>query len=404
MKSAALFYKIILFLYYNLASIRFDWYNDIKSIFGGFLMKRKVLVFTTVVLLSMFLATTAFGAQATTRNLKAYFRGIKIKVNNQVKSTQNEPFIYNNVVYVPIRFVSEALGKFVHWDDKQNTVIINDTGGASSEEVAKLKQEIQQKDQEITRLANQNTYLNFRVSELEKALLDSGSRSDRDRDIDKDLEDYLYDEYSRWNKIKFDYKVRENSKGDITLTIEFDRRDYKSEWDDLTERKIERWLEDIYDYVQDEYSDPKFEGTIRDTDERETLVEFYESRGKLEVEFKSSKSKSSDLERDLEDKYGRDLKSYSSKFGKMRVDFEVDVDEDDEEINITMRIDTDKYEDEWDNIKETRAAEDWIEDIVKYCQDEYRRYTVYGKIRREDRNRTLMTFEANSRGNVTYNW
>lgn len=350
-------------------------------------MRKKGLTIITFLLVSMLLVSTAFAAQPVAKSIKAYFRGIKLKANNKVFSDkEREPFIYNSTVYVPIRMVSEALGKSVHWDPNQNMVIISDS------------QEDVDKDNKIRLLESRNQFLEFRVAELEKALVED---SEDDYDID-DFEDWLYDEYDEWRDIKFDFKAKERSKNKIKLTIEFDKRKYRDEWDDLSERNIERWLEDIYDYVKDEFSD-KFEGTIEDTDKRETLVEFYNSGDELKVKFKDGKDSSSDLEYDLEDKYGRDLDSYSNRFGNMKADFYVDVDEDYEEINIEIEIDTDKYEEEWEDVRDTRAAEDWIKDIVKYSQKEYKRYRVYGKIKNE-RGRTIAEFKATSSGKVTFDW
>lgn len=352
-------------------------------------MKKRVTMIISFLIVSMFLVSTAFAAQPIAKNIKAYFRGIKIKANNKILNQNGkEPFLYKSTVYVPIRMVSEALGKSVHWDPNQNMVII--TG--SDEDINKMRT-----------LQNRNNFLEFRVAELEKALLDEDNDKDKDDyDVD-DFEDWLYDEYDEWRDIKFDFKVKERSKNKIKLTIEFDKYKYKDEWEDLSERKVERWLEDIYDHVKDEFSD-KFEGTIEDTDRRETLVEFYDSRDKLKVKFKDSKdSSSSDLEYDLEDKYGRDLDSYSKRFGRMKADFDVDVDEDYEEINIDIEIDTDRYGDEWDDVRDTSSAEDWITDIVDYSQKEYKRYRVYGKIKNE-RGRTIAEFKATSSGNMTFDW
>jgi len=48
-------------------------------------------------------------------------------VNGAVKVLDVPPFIYNSRTYVPLRFVSEALGKEVEWDD-QNRVVYIETG------------------------------------------------------------------------------------------------------------------------------------------------------------------------------------------------------------------------------------------------------------------------------------
>jgi foldase protein PrsA len=54
------------------------------------------------------------------KNLKYMFNGV------EKKSTQGQSFIYNNKTYVPLRFVGEALGKEVKWDEKNQTIWIGD--------------------------------------------------------------------------------------------------------------------------------------------------------------------------------------------------------------------------------------------------------------------------------------
>jgi foldase protein PrsA len=52
------------------------------------------------------------------KNLKYMFDGV------EKKSSQGQGFIYNNKTYVPLRFVGEALGKEVKWDEKNQTIWI----------------------------------------------------------------------------------------------------------------------------------------------------------------------------------------------------------------------------------------------------------------------------------------
>ena len=47
--------------------------------------------------------------------------------------TDAKPFVYNGRTYVPIRFVSETLGKQVQWDGTTSTVYINDDGSMNKD-------------------------------------------------------------------------------------------------------------------------------------------------------------------------------------------------------------------------------------------------------------------------------
>jgi len=373
-------------------------------------MRKRTLVFTAVFLVgTMLFATTALGAQAQ-RNIKAFYRDIKLKVNGQIVNSGNvEPFLYNDTVYVPIRLVSTALNKNVNWDNNNHTVIITDKVDQVkvNQEVANLKQQLAAKDSELNTLRLQNSFLNSRIIDLEKTVsdykYDDKKTKDRDKDDAEDyLKDYLEDEYSKWNKIKFKYKVRE-SRGDITLTIEFDRRDYRSEWDRLTERKIEKWLEDIYDYLKDEFPKAGFEGEIRDTDERETLVEFSESRNKLKVEFKDSKEDLDDLENDLNRRYGSRLDGYDRDFGNLKADIRLRETRYDDEFELTIEVDTSRYDVEWSRVRNTKAVDNWIDDIVKEIQKEYRRSIINGTIK-DYKGKTEADFDVSSSGNISWSW
>ena len=57
--------------------------------------------------------------------IKAYRGDIKVVADNREIELEEQPFIYNGRVYVPLRFVSNALGMDVDWNDETKTVIIN---------------------------------------------------------------------------------------------------------------------------------------------------------------------------------------------------------------------------------------------------------------------------------------
>ena len=179
-------------------------------------------------------------------------------------------------------------------------VIINDKSPSE------ISQQLAAKDQQIQNLTYQNSFLQGKIIELQKKIEELEKEAENKKKNSADyLEDYLYDEYSKWKGIKFDFNVKE-SKGNFTVTIKFDRSDYKSEWNKLSEKTITKWIEDIYDFVEDEFPDAGFKGTIYDTDEREDLVEFEESKGKIKMRFYDYDSKSDfeDLEDDLNYYFG----------------------------------------------------------------------------------------------------
>ncbi len=364
-------------------------------------MRKKAMAVTAVILIGVFLlGTAAMGAGPVQKNLKAYFRNIKIKSNGKIVTADSvEPFIYDNRVYVPIRLVSTALDKNVHWDSGTNTVIIEDKG--IGQDVSAV---LAQKDAELAQLRQQNYYLGYKVAELEKALQDKQEEAAKKKsDPVEALKDHLTDEYSRWNNIKFTYKVKE-SKDALVLTIEFDRSSYKSKWNGLSQKKIESWLNDIYDYVTDELDIDGFSGSIRDTDKRETLVEFYNSRTRLIVEFEQDTAEDFEaLEADLNDMFGSGLNMYDSAFGSMKASIVVDGDDEYEELYITVTVDTARYGTEWDDIKDTDAGDEWLTDIVSYTAKKFKSYYIWGKVKNKS-GKTLASFDLTSgRTRITWN-
>ena len=76
---------------------------------------------------TLFMGLGFIYANSNAKEILAHFNNIKITVNGQQIETDVEapPFIYNDRTYVPLRFVSEALGADVGWDSKTKTAIIN---------------------------------------------------------------------------------------------------------------------------------------------------------------------------------------------------------------------------------------------------------------------------------------
>lgn len=75
--------------------------------------------------LSLGVMLTGSIAYASGSQIEVYFKNIKYMFDGYVKtptSEQGESFIYNGTTYVPLRFVSEALGKEVQYDGDTDTI------------------------------------------------------------------------------------------------------------------------------------------------------------------------------------------------------------------------------------------------------------------------------------------
>lgn len=105
-----------------------------------------------------------------------------------------------------------------------------------------------------------------------------------------DLQADLEEDYDELGDVEIEDIILYGDEDDVDVEIEVDLDDYGSEWEDLSDKDIERWLEDICDDIQDFYSeDTEITGEIWDADSGAILVEFdKDGDDDLEVDFKDS--------------------------------------------------------------------------------------------------------------------
>jgi hypothetical protein len=77
------------------------------------------------------LTTTVAYAQDSTQ-IEVYFNNLKYMIDGvQKKPIVNQGFIHSGTTYVPLRFISEALGKEVSWDGATDTIWVGKMTGKS---------------------------------------------------------------------------------------------------------------------------------------------------------------------------------------------------------------------------------------------------------------------------------
>ena len=233
-----------------------------------------VALLTVVLVLSF--AVGAMGAK-TTKQLTAIFRNIELVVNGQLLQTKEEPFIINGRTYVPLRVISEALEAWVDWDEANSSITIKTS--STSDEAEALKIQLIQKDLQIEQLQ----------AEIERLKSGSGS-SKSDGDL-KDLEKELNDDFRRLEDVRIDNISLSGDKDDVDVEIEVDLYRYDDEWEDLKDKEIKSWVEDICKDIQKYFSkDTYVSGEIVDIDSDKTLVTFNKKgTSSLSISYKDSK-------------------------------------------------------------------------------------------------------------------
>ena len=92
-------------------------------------MKKEIKGFITGVIISTLLSTMVF-ATPIEDTITAFYNDIKVYVDGSLIKPKDadgnivEPFIYDGTTYLPLRAISQALGKEVDWDSKNNIVYI----------------------------------------------------------------------------------------------------------------------------------------------------------------------------------------------------------------------------------------------------------------------------------------
>ena len=94
-----------------------------------------------VSLVSLGLLCSTSYAASVVKTIQVSYNNIKIFVDDKLISPKDgkgeivEPFIYQGTTYLPVRAVSEALGKEVKWDDNTKSIYIREPGPVDESKV-----------------------------------------------------------------------------------------------------------------------------------------------------------------------------------------------------------------------------------------------------------------------------
>lgn len=328
-------------------------------------MKRFRRIFTVLLVFVLILSFASTANAKGHKNLKAYYRGIKIFRNNNLIKIDMEPFIIDGTTYVPLRALAELLEKEVDWDGKNYKITIKDKGGKNSE-LYKIIEE-----QRVT-IEKQDA----RIKELEKQLEKYEPKSDL-----RDLERKLNRDFGKYKDVKFDIKLEE-TRTEIRLKISVDYKDYKNKLKSLSVEGFNGYLKDVINEVRKDFYNKAIVGSLVDTNKGNEILTFTLNYGN-NVGIIFSVDRIEEMELLLHWKY-------SGSNGIKDISLE-----DDDEIEITIYVDKGK----WNGLKESKQEEileGIYKDIRKYFNDD-----IEGEIRNNSNNKKLYEFEYNKNGYVT---
>lgn len=117
-------------------------------------MKKALKYLVVGIVILTLLMSTALGDTAT-KTIEVVYNTVNITVNGTKINADN--ILYNGTTYVPLRAVSEALGKEVGWDQATKTASINDKNYVEPKPVDSSAETLSQKNA----VAKAESYLDF---------------------------------------------------------------------------------------------------------------------------------------------------------------------------------------------------------------------------------------------------
>lgn len=311
-------------------------------------MKKKIIFVLLLLTLVLVMAASA-EATVASKPINVDYVDIKLFVNGNAITLQpdEEPFIYNGRTFVPIRFVSEALGQSVEWLDWIKAVRI--TGGNSAS--------LAEKDKEIQALKSEIASLKSQLADCKE------NEDDEDSDL-SELEDQLKSDYDYLEDVEIDDISLSGDEDEVDVQIDVDLGEYDSEWEDLSDSDIEDWLEDLVGDIQDEFSDDtEVTGEINDIDSDDVLVKFSkDGDDDLDVTFKDDDYRNSDDDEDADDVIDS-LEDDAYDVGGIEFEVTLTYDGDDTVTAKFTAVDDDAASD-WDDLSDSRIESD-VTDICE---------------------------------------
>lgn len=305
------------------------------------------------------------------QNIPAWFYDIKVNVNGK-KVYGSEPFIYNGIVYMPVRDVAEASGLSVQWNDATKTVTLTNLNKNLD---ANINQTLQT---QLTNLSNQ-------LTAAKKTLANDSISKNMDTALSANIQNQLDSATKQLTDLKI--KMENDSVSNNAMKRELDalRKDLAEKNKKLEDQIFQQERDKTFGYGTTNVftkpttsKDQEINGLKSQIEQKDRTIndlKFQLSKSNIlantnitnNTTSSSSKNWETDLEKYLEDKF------YKYSKGSTDLEFKYDV----RDYSNYVRVDMNgrnfrKGSSKWDNRNSSRF-EDFIKDVAKKAADESRK-------------------------------
>lgn len=248
-------------------------------------MTNKIKKMTVLVLLFTLALSVASYSRTYSRNITAWFNNIQVVLDGKSLNLSNEPFVFENKVYMPIEELSDALYMNYAYNDKDGTITIDSNRLNVTSPNSSAIPIAYQKENEVF-------YLKAQVDALSKELdlLKSGRYPYSKITTVAEMEKYLNENFKKLEDITTTIKFIGLGRNKYRLSVEFNFTDL-SKWNLLGRRDVEVWVDDIFYAVRELFNkQAEIEGIVRHNSSiyNTDLVAYYTRGDRLYYDFTHS--------------------------------------------------------------------------------------------------------------------
>ena len=338
-------------------------------------MKLNKKLLSMLLIGTMAAGTLSLSAASLTKTAQLFYNNIRVKVDGEYKPTNVEPFMINGTVYVSLRDAAQLTDNNVDWNKEEQAVEIS----RGAYKPSNYEQELAAKNAEIMKLRSQ-------LERLQEEMEEDDSAKDNDKEDSKSLKETLEAVQSKYKKdynIDWSFDLEEEDDETLILEVSYDGYYDKKDFAKMSNTSVENFMKSICQFIQKEYGLVDIEGTLYNTDNKETVSEFsLSTKGTYKHTFVKKQGFSEEALKDFAKELKSEYKSFPS------INFNGAYDNDgirmkdlrlkQEGDTLIFEVHTTFIEDTFSNIwnrldegKATRKLESYLESIQEAIEDEF---------------------------------